>query len=81
VWELLFWFETTISKIKTKIFLVSIFLHGNHNLQMLAPISECMKGYYLFLSIIKHGQMQQGRETVVKLLCAGTTIMNRTDWW
>jgi hypothetical protein len=26
-------------------------------------------------------QMQQGRETVVKLLCVGTTIMNQTDWW
>jgi hypothetical protein len=25
-------------------------------------------------------QMQQGKETVLKLLCAGITIMNQTDW-
>jgi hypothetical protein len=43
-----------ISRIKTEISPVSIFFHGNNNLQMLAPISQCMKGYYLFLSIIRY---------------------------
>jgi hypothetical protein len=40
---------------------------------MLAPISQCVKGYYFFVSIIRHRDRSSGgeRETVVRLLRAG----------
>jgi hypothetical protein len=87
VWELLFWFERT-SSTNLKNYGLRNF-SSKHIFPWKSQFTNDSRNFSVHEGVLlipfnykTWGQMQQGRETVIKLPCAaGMTIMNQTYWW